>query len=52
MFFQLRQNRIEYFLFDTRYDQRVSGFILCEDDQPPKTPKWTLTNISFFAGLS
>ena len=35
IFFRLRQNGFEYFLFDTRYDQRVSGFILCKDI--PKT---------------
>ena len=31
IWFPLRQNRFQYFLFDTRYDQRVSGFILTED---------------------
>ena len=31
IFFRLRQNCFEYFLFDARYDQKVSGFILCED---------------------
>ena len=31
IFFQLRQNRFEYFLLDTKFDQKVSGFILCED---------------------
>ena len=31
LFFRLRQNCFEYFMFDTRYDQRVSGFILSED---------------------
>ena len=30
IFFRLRENRFEYFLFDTRYDQKVSGFVLCE----------------------
>ena len=29
--FRLQQNRFQYFLFDANYDQRVSGFILCED---------------------
>ena len=31
IFFRLRQNRFKYFLFDSRCDQRVSGFILYED---------------------
>ena len=30
-FFRLRQKRFESVLFDSRYDQRALGFILCED---------------------
>ena len=40
IFFRLRQNCFEYFLFDARYDQKVSGFILCED--APKSTFLTL----------
>ena len=31
IFFRLRQNRFQCLFFDTRYDHKVSGFILCED---------------------
>ena len=42
IFFPLQQKRFEYLLFDTTYDQRVSGFILYE-----RIPK-----ISFLRPLS
>ena len=53
IFFRLRQNRFEYFLFDTRYGQRVSGFILRED--APKstflTPKKVASALLFLVSV-
>ena len=41
IFFRFRQNRFQYVLFDYRYDQRVSGFIFCEDQRwSPRGRPW------------
>ena len=50
-FFRIRLNRFQCFLFDTTYDQRISGFILCEDAKKKKK-KHFLNTISKRARFS